>query len=138
MAAQKAKGKGVTPVPKAKAAVKAVPRTPLGVSRQPRITTDVQAAVVDEVPTARDNSLRTRYARVLHEIRVQVGPGKPVKVAEYVSRDGARVVKRDLEAGRRLCDGDAEDWQLDARRLEEGSALYATLLPDRRGVTVDD
>lgn len=101
--------------------------------REPHITSDVTSAVVDEIPPARGSGdRRYRYAKVLADIREQVGPGKPVKLAEFVGATGAQVVRRGLMDGSKPVSGRVEDWQFDARRLESGgSVLYATLLQAR-------
>lgn len=122
-----------------KAAVKAVAGGRKSTSytgpREPHITelADVQARVVDEIPPARGSGERKwRYAKVLREIREQVGAGKPVVVAEFIGRTGASTVRRALMTGERPVDGAVGDWQFDARRGGEqgGSTLYATLLAD--------
>jgi hypothetical protein len=133
MAAQKITPKKVVKKPAAKA--KAVARRSSSYTgpREPHITSDVTSAVVDEIPPARGSGDRKyRYAKVLADIREQVGPGKPVKLAEFVGATGAQVVRRGLMDGSKPVDGRVEDWQFDARRLESGgSVLYATLKADR-------
>lgn len=99
--------------------------------RDPHITSDVTSAVVDEIPPARHSSTerKMRYAKVLREIREQVGVGHPVKMAEFVGPIGATTVRRDLMTGKKPVDGRIGDWKFDARRLDSGgSVLYATLL----------
>lgn len=103
--------------------------------RDPVITTDVLAAVVEEIPPAPvpTNSRSHRFAKVLKDVRELVGPGKPVQIATFASRNGATQVKRKLEAGERPIDGEVEDWEFAARRIGEdedaGSVLFATLKP---------
>lgn len=131
MAAQKITPKKVVKKPPAKATARVTRRsTSYTGPREPHITADVKGAVVDEIPPPRGPGERKfRYAKVLREIREQVGPGKPVKLAEFVGATGAQVVRRGLMNGDKLVDGRVEDWQFDARRLESGgSCLYATLL----------
>lgn len=100
------------------------------VNPQPRITSDVASAVVDEIPPARTATARRyRYANVLREVREKVGVGKPVKVAEFAGRSGATTVKRELVNGLKPVDGRVEDWEFTARRLDSGgSCLYAVLV----------
>ncbi len=102
------------------------------VSRFPTLTTDVKAAVVAEVPPVRNGGVERslRYARVLKDIREQVGVGQPVIVAAFVGPGGAAEVKRALERGDRPVDGKVEDWRFDARKHDggRGSTLFATLL----------
>lgn len=99
------------------------------VSPQPRMTRDVTAAVVDEIPPARTATARRfRYANVLAEVREKVGPGKAVKIAEFTGRSGATTVRRELVNGHKPVDGRVEDWEFTARRLDGGgSCLYAVL-----------
>lgn len=100
--------------------------------KQPDITSDVKAAVVDEVPPARGGVVRkAKYASALAAIRQEVGEGRPVRLARFVGKTGAAVVKRKLEDGEYPVDGDVADWRFDARRLGEGgSVLFATLIGD--------
>lgn len=124
------------PVPKkvvkrpAKAVGKARASTSYSGPRQPDITRDVRAAVVDEIPAAGGSGQRKyRYQVALAAIRQEVGHGRPVRLARFIGASGAATVKRDLEAGKKPCDGDVSDWQFDARRNEEGgSTLFATLV----------
>lgn len=121
------------PVPKKvvkKPATKARASTSYTGPREPDITVDVRGAVVDEIPAVRGSSQRKwRYARVMREIREQVGPGKPVILAKFVGPSGATTVRRELMTGKRPVDGQVGEWQLDARRLDSGgSILYATLV----------
>ncbi len=119
-------------VPKKRVAAKVV-KKPASTSyvgpRQPTITSDVKGAVVDAVPPVRGSSQRKyRYARVMQEIRAQVGVGRPVILAEFVGPSGATTVRRELVTGKRPVDGAVEDWLLEARRLDSGgSRLYCTL-----------
>lgn len=100
--------------------------------REPSITSDVTAAVVEEIPPrGRGSNRSSRYADVLAQVREKVGPGRPVAIATFVGKDGAGVARRDLERGNRLIDGDPSEWQFDSRRAADGgSILYATLLED--------
>lgn len=126
MAAPRAKQK-VVKKPPVKPPVKAPAKAK--VSPQPRITSDVAGAVVDEIPPARTATARRfRYANVLAEVREKVGPGRAVKIAEFVGRSGATTVKRELVNGLKPVDGSVGEWEFVARRLESGgSVLYATL-----------
>lgn len=122
--------KAVTPKGVKKAPLKAaVNSRPVVSRRQPDITRDVKAAVVDEIPPSRvSTGRRMRYAVALAAIRQEVGAGRPVRLARFVGSSGAATVKRELERGNRPVDGDVADWQFDARRLEDGgSVLFATL-----------
>lgn len=114
------------PPVKAKAAGKAASSR---VSPQPRLASDVTAAVVDEIPPARTaTSRKFRYANVLAEVREKVGAGRAVKIAEFVGRSGASTVKRELVNGLKPVDGEVGEWEFTARRLDSGgSVLYAVL-----------
>lgn len=130
-AARKPVPKKVVKKPPVKRPIKATrASTSYSGPRQPDITRDVKAAVVDEVPAAGGSGQRKyRYQVALAAIRQEVGHGRPVRLARFIGASGAATVKREIEAGRKPCDGDVSDWQFDARRLAEGgSILYATLV----------
>ncbi len=116
------------PAVKAKVVKKATART---VKRpEPIITTDVLAAVVDEIPAQRygRSGRSMRYANVMADVRAKVGAGKAVRVATFAGRGGANVVRRALERGERPVDGELSDWEFATRVMGDGtSVLYVTL-----------
>lgn len=102
---------------------------------QPTFTKDVTKAVVDVLPPLGydTNSRSTRYARVMRDIREKVGPGRIVVLATFAGRGGATQVKKAIERGERIVDGDLGDWQLEARRnADGGSTLFCTLVTEVR------
>lgn len=116
--------------PVKKASVK-VPAAKVASRKNNRIITNpanVSSRVVDHIPTMRRGAAKTtQYRDTLKAIRDDVGAGKSVIVAEFTSPTGAALVRRQLLKGVLLCDGEANEWTLTARRVDDGSILYAEL-----------
>lgn len=105
--------------------------------------TDVKKAVVKAVPAQKRKPLPSslRYRDTMQKIRAEVGVGKPVALAYFVSKTGAYEARRAILRGERMIDGKLADWDLQARKVEGqgvkggekyGSVLFATLI--RKGV----
>lgn len=91
------------------------------------ISPDDVKANIGEVPAPRRGASKsTKYRDVLAEVR-KLGKGQAVKIATFAGRSGAGYAKRALYSGEYLCDGAPADWDLQARRNDDGSELWATL-----------
>ena len=100
--------------------------------------TDVKKAVVKSVPVQKRKPLPSslRYRDTMQKIRKEVGVGKPVALAYFVSGTGAYEARRAILRGERLIDGKLSDWDLQARKVDVmdvafekyGSVLFATLI----------
>ena len=96
--------------------------------REPKLVEDVKGAVVDELPKVHRNGRTQRFAQVMREVREEVGAGRWVQIATFVGDGGAGVARRAMLNGSRPIDGEVEEWDLAARKVDGGgSALFVRL-----------
>lgn len=112
---------------------KAKKRTSTRSAPRPRPTRDPEiprgVVKVDQLPPPRrtgPNSRTLRYQTKLAEIRKGAKVGEPCILARFKGPGGAGLVRRRILAGETPVDGKVSDWEFDARRVDDGSVLYAT------------